>query len=638
MEAQQFKTQREVLDDASGSYPAEVTRGVVFVHGVGSQQRSMPLREQADPLIDWLRRWHEANDVKGFAVVSSALSYGVQLEGPARVRVHIPPYRLSPERRALSERAIADRAEETKEEQAPDDRPDKFGGQNWVMTEAYWAGHLAAPSFKEMIGWARQAYSLAIERLWRLQTERSLRSSEPIVIHRTGRRDQAALRSGLAVGIEAFSGFLVAGLYLVAGVLLIPFLLVLFLIAQLPIPAVEEFILIRLLRPLLVEGVGDFYTYLHDDVQALHMRRSVEEAVHWLVKEEGCHEVIVVSHSGGALLAHDALGTRTGDAEFCYHEVPELENVSALVTVGAGLNNAWTPGFGPDPARRLTDPLCKHTYWVDAWAAYDPVCGDAIEDPHARGPWHDKPREEIKMTNGLNVITDHGSYWTNEEQYAPRIAQLVESPGSRHESRFWDPVRTEWSERRRDRVTTLVAWRDIALFAFGGAVVARWLDGRIAREGSAALEIAAQLPVIGGFVSGVMQAASSVPQLVQLAGATATGVAVWAIVAVVAYMVIIRPVYEPWARRDGRASIAPVVAPKSQWGTIAVFTLAVLAAIGVVAYGIVTVSLNEITFWSAANILFAALIWITVWSTAVPKIQGPHPYRATAAQPATQTA
>src|SRR6185503_11820169 len=75
--------------------------GVVFVHGVGSQSQSSALREQADPLIRWLRDWHadtakESGATTGgkFTVVESVLSYGAVIDAPAHVRLHIPAYSL----------------------------------------------------------------------------------------------------------------------------------------------------------------------------------------------------------------------------------------------------------------------------------------------------------------------------------------------------------------------------------------------------------------------------------------------------------------------------------------------------------------------------------------------------------------
>lgn len=38
--------------------PSHVTRGLLFVHGVGSQRQSDMLLNAGNPLLEWLTRWY----------------------------------------------------------------------------------------------------------------------------------------------------------------------------------------------------------------------------------------------------------------------------------------------------------------------------------------------------------------------------------------------------------------------------------------------------------------------------------------------------------------------------------------------------------------------------------------------------
>ncbi|HET8567734.1 MAG TPA: hypothetical protein VFM93_01955 [Candidatus Limnocylindria bacterium] len=612
MTVQQLEVQRNVLGAKARAHRAAERIGVVFVHGAGSQPRSSTLRRNADPLIRWLRRWHEERRLE-LTVVSSLLSYGAEIDGPARIHLRIPDYELSPERGRLGIRATERRPEAERPIDLRAGR--RFRSQTWVLTEGWWAQRIAAPTFLTMLGWAFRAGALTFRRLVAQFVEQ-----DPTVVYRSGTGIERARRTTLAHAVERLSDVLVLALYWVVALLITPVVGLLYLIAQLPIPGLEERIVLRLLRPLLIDSIGDFYTYLHDEPQALHARRSVEEAVSWLVDREECEQVILVAHSTGTVVSYDVLGRRDPSPER-RHDVPALEKVRALVTSGSVLSRAWDKGMGPEPALRLRDPLCDHVRWVDIWAPYDLVTGGPTKGP---GPPHRDPDESIRITNSLDLLRDHSGYWDNDEEYQPRIAQLIESPAERHASRFWDPLRTAWAVRRRDRVTTLVAWRIAGMAAFGAAILSRSLDGRIAAEGSALLDLAEPLPIVGGVIAGLRDlfATLSTPPSVEAGAAFAVGALAWALASLLLYLAVVRVVFEPWDARDRALAIAPHVAPSGQTAEIVLRTAPVLAALASLAYAVAAVRLAGVTF--AGLVLLAALFiaWWWSWIAVVPRLRG----------------
>src|SRR5438552_18345032 len=90
--------------------------------------------------------------------------------------------------------------------------------------------------------------------------------------------------------------------------------------------------------------------------------------------------------------------------------------------------------------------------WINVWSAYDPVSGGRLRVPDGIR----LPDEQFEVTNWMNVILDHGGYFSNREEFLSRLAQELESPGARPPSRFLAQYGEEgWRERRRGRRPTL---------------------------------------------------------------------------------------------------------------------------------------------------------------------------------------
>ncbi len=239
---------RQAVEQHLIAQTAGATRvGVVFVHGIGQQSESSTVREFGGPLLHWLQEWHQRRD-GDLCVASSDLTYGELAERPARFSLELAAIEGHP-------------------------------AQTWILAEAWWAARLSAPNLDEMTWWGLKSAVV-----------RCLRLAELVV---TSFRN---IRSPKDV-IELVSSFLLFLGYVAAAILSIPLILGLFVLAQIPGPVEQA---VMGLRSFFLDQIGDFYTFMWDDIQAVHIRGSVAAAIHFLVDKRKCERIAVVAHSQGS--------------------------------------------------------------------------------------------------------------------------------------------------------------------------------------------------------------------------------------------------------------------------------------------------------------------------------------------------
>jgi hypothetical protein len=263
----------------------------------------------------------------------------------------------------------------------------------------------------------------------------------------------------------------------------------------------------------------------------------------------------VVAHSGGALVSFETLLDPA-------YLGPEYR-VDKLVTLGQGLGLAWRLAADPDvreiaPGHRLVGNLAKarpDLRWVDFWASYDPAPAGPLpsrggaaavaaaerdagpqvaavvetgegaggESWLVRSDVGTKPAvvsaaiasvtgkrppvievESRPVTNEMNVLTDHGGYWANDEGFLiPLVRHIDAAIGPAEKSRFyvqrrWRTLRIIW---RVQRVAALATWdwlcsigAMLSIAALGGAA----LLGRNQRLAAAGDGVAAAWSFIPG--------------------------------------------------------------------------------------------------------------------------------------------
>ncbi len=569
--------------------PAPV--GVVFVHGIGSQSQSSTLREFAAPLLEYLREWHAARGMPDWQPDAAELSYGGMLNGPARVFLGIPSHTQG---------------------------DTTWPARRFIFAEAWWAARLDPPPLDRMIAWSART-------LWRVIRTLFAQMSRRIQFL-VGRGGSSASDPGpLAALGEVLSavGFIVA--YVVAAILGYVVLLPLLVLAHIPIREVQEFVLVKMLKPFLVENIGDFATYIDDEVQALNIRTAVGDAIRSLV-DLGCEDVCVVAHSQGALVAFD------GVCAVGRQDPAAAAHIRKLITFGGALNRAFAePGCPP----RLRGTLPSHIFWLDVWSQYDPVAGGYLRRPPGAAPlvnpspelrqrmgWSDRFDGPLpdQVTNSMNPLLDHGGYFHNPEQFVNRVLAEVEDPSAYYKtSRFFfrgDAPRSSDARRvyrRRTRISALAWWRLWAIGTLG--VTLLWRGA--ARLGADGAGLSAQLAAVPGHelvtapgklfdgLGMVLDAlASRLVALGALAGTidairtwwsgTAWGDLILASLVLAAafaalYWILLRTLYRPWDERERREAVAETLPPDRlrpltslarSLAVIGAFVLATLIAVG----------------------------------------------------------
>jgi hypothetical protein len=512
--------ERQAVEQHLMSQTAGATRvGVVFVHGIGQQSESYTVREFGGPLLHWLQEWHKRRDLD-LCVASSDLTYGEAAERPARFTVDL---------------------------RAAEGHP----AQTWILAEAWWAARLSAPNLDEMTWWGLKSAVV-----------RSLGLAEVVVA------SFRKLPGSPKAIIEVVSSLLLFIGYVSAAVLSVPLILALYVLAQIPGPVEQA---VMGLRNFVQDQIGDFYTFMWDDIQAVHIRSSVAAAIHFLVEKRQCERIAVIAHSQGTVVAYDALCSGAVLPE-------DLARVKTFVTFGSALNNAWDRRLIPARTCRLRESLPATMHWINVWSAYDPVAGGELRTPSHIRP----PDEDIEVTNWMNVILDHGGYFVNREEFWSRIAQEIESPRDRPRSRFF-PEHGEdgWRARRRDRVLTLVTWRVVAILAFAAGVIVRIrTSDRLRADGEAAWAWLMTLPIVGGVVTFIDQHALWLVGGERL-GARLLGIGFWLAVLGAAYVGISWLAFASWHDNAGQRSTGRGHPPASQRAIIIVSSIAMFFAIAV---------------------------------------------------------
>src|SRR4029079_3371496 len=100
--------------------------------------------------------------------------------------------------------------------------------------------------------------------------------------------------------------------YVVIGVAGYALLLPLIVLAQVPVPAFQNFIVVTFFKQFLQYNASELRVYYQDEIQAANMRRRVADGVDWLTRPVsqgggGCGSVTIVAHSGGSWVAHGML-------------------------------------------------------------------------------------------------------------------------------------------------------------------------------------------------------------------------------------------------------------------------------------------------------------------------------------------
>jgi len=488
-----------------GAAPKGARRtGVVFVHGIGTQVARETLFDWARPIIDVLGEWRREYD-----------------------RSHADaPIGENP----VGSASVSDPSNPWIEVDVP-----KFGDRDreqWLFTEAYWAGDVRPPSFaaaaryllRQIPGIAsgiadgygvreplrRKRLNALIER-YEADPDPTVRSRvDEIRLSLSSRWritdfldsvwQQPVVRAFLA-GMGTVTALTALGIYSA--------------LHAIPIGAIRKRVEIAMADMFIVDWFGDLPVILDDQSQSAAIRTRLVERVQWL-HERGCEDVVLIAHSGGTIVSFATLLRNDHDA----FTVAKLVTLGEAIKLGWRLEDEskdWVPGNSVRGNVRLNHPDLK---WVDIWASYDPApSGELVEREGspliAVERFSDNPEdprihvESRPVTNFMHLGLDHGGYWANDEGFLiPLIRHLDDPNGDGSASRFYrNPLdRTVRTERRRRRVALLLAWRWTAL-AFGiAAVIVAALRTSLSEAGDAVAGVFGLLPgheLVSGTIDGI---------------------------------------------------------------------------------------------------------------------------------------
>ena len=632
---------------AAAAAPAEspiATRtGVVFVHGIGTQGPGETFLDWSAPIVELLTDWRTARD------------------GPAGA----PPVEglADPVRRA--EFSFNAASQPYLELSIPSDGD--VAASTWVVTEAWWASDIRPPDIGRVIDYLRRRMGTLVTGIVTGYRDRAPRlvviandaalvdaAKLPRSWRLIDRLDQA---QATAFGARPI-GWAIAG----AGTLA---LIGYDLLRRIPIGALQDFAVRKMVDNFLVDWFGDLPVLIDDPVQSANVRARLAGAIRRL-RDDGCDAIVLVAHSGGALVSFETL------LDPAYLDL----RVDKLVTLGQGLGLAWRLAADPEvheipPGSRLVGDLAAvrpDLRWVDVWASYDPAPAGplptrgglfesadesaAIVDTGQPGeePWLIRKEartsddsvaafveasaldpgarrivvESRPVTNEMNVLTDHGGYWANTEGFlVPLIRHLDAARGEATASRFYrDPAaRTRRIVWRRQRVAALAAWGWLcSLTALATVAVLVVLgvvgDPRLAAAGDALAAAWSLVPghqVISGPIDGIGALVQGMADSVGLGDVTAWlasfGPALLAVGFTVLLFYVVANIgasrWHAWDARERRAMLPeiPILPDRSRAAAQSIALVGGLAGLILATFGFGIAMVLVITVSGVAGIL-----------------------------------
>ncbi|MGD0123409.1 MAG: hypothetical protein ABSC46_12720 [Candidatus Limnocylindrales bacterium] len=426
--------------------------GIVFVHGIGDQQASGTLLEWSGPMADLLTDWRRDHDMPGDPVVRS--DYDLVGARLPYVELEVNEYAGHP-------------------------------AQTWVLTEAWWAQSTRPPTLPAMIKYTLRALGpilrgvnggyRVLARRWSRRTEiaRGYAYREHGYQHgRLVKESLSGRRHDWIYWLDMWQMHLtyvaVPAIYLVSYLALLlydPF-------RRIPIKALQDSATLKSIDYKLTKWFGGLPNVSEDKIQAANVRTRLVNAVRGL-RAQGCSRIVVVAHSGGAVVSFETL------CDPVYADEP----VDKLITLGEGLGLAWrieeTRRGLPGDSRLRGDlrALRPKLRWVDFWSTYDPAPAGPISP--SRGVKLVRHQSRVTV-NRMSLLEDHGAYWDNDEDFLIPLLQNIDTPaGQASDSRFFRDsslmtVRSAW---RRSRVAVLALWRWIAAVAAAIPLVVTTVTG-----------------------------------------------------------------------------------------------------------------------------------------------------------------
>ncbi|MBA3342317.1 MAG: hypothetical protein H0W30_17565 [Gemmatimonadaceae bacterium] len=250
--------------------------GVLFVHGIGQQQRGQTLRQCEESTCTWLSQWLGSTIVLDREHACRTAAPSSDPTAPAFAHLY---FKASDSKECLS---------------------------HWLFAESWWAESFEVPQYRDVARWGISILP------WSVLAAFGDRLRAIVHQHRfAGLPAPPTLSQRRRLAIAQLPEFLTT-LLLCGVVLPIAFA------AQIAVLATILVGKMRLLRwsvvrvqRLLSEVVGDTYALLQSDVSFRKMVDQVRKDLRWL--SDRCDAVVVVAHSQGSAVTHEALRTERSE-------------------------------------------------------------------------------------------------------------------------------------------------------------------------------------------------------------------------------------------------------------------------------------------------------------------------------------
>ena len=615
----------ERIASVPGPTPVDQRRtGVVWVHGIGTQQPRDSLFDWTRPIIDVFTEWRRQYDrdhpeaTIGENPVGSA---SVSDPANAWIELDIPAY-------ADRERA------------------------QWLFTEAYWAADVRPPSFGAASSYLLGRLPGIVKGIALGYGERERRRGVRLKrLHHDHLGDPRLAELDLALSgrwqitdrldelwqarpIRLVLMLIASGLGVVA-------LGIYSLLHAIPIPPIQKRLEIAAADTFIVEWFGDLAVILDDQAQAAAIRTRLLERVRWL-REQHCEDIVLLAHSGGTVVSYATL-LRYPTADF---------DVAKLITLGEAIKLAWRleqetgdwdPGNSFRGDLKATHP---HLRWVDIWASYDPApsgamaeadgCPLVLVDKLGQRPRDPRMHVESRpVTNFMHLAQDHGGYWSNDEGFLIPVIRHIDDPrGNGDGSRFFSDAldRTLRTERRRRRVALLLVWRWTGFAAAAAAVaglIAGVPDARATGDSFAGVWtllpghelVSGAVDGIGGAISVVLRAVGAT-SLVDAAGSAGPSL-LGALVPIAAVAAIYLRGVGSWYAHDALERKAIRGERLGPAGLPSARSEAFLVIGGLIAVIVAS--------WTASGVIVAMLIVATAVAAGIVRLAGRQPAHAASA-------
>jgi hypothetical protein len=292
--------------------------GVLFIHGIGEQERGQTLVNMAEPTVEWIDSWlKNIPHAWPFSVWTDAEKmpeqYRKYAHGEAKIKrsVLLPANPNTPPHIQLElTTSNSGRTHSTTH------------NSTWVLAESRWAASFPPPNSREVIGWTMKFMPWVVTSLFfKSRTFRSINSlssrswDSTFFVQMTL---MAAYYFGLLL-IALVSSPAILGLdLLMATILLFTFI---------PIPAIQQYVSWLLLK--IAAIIGDSYIFAKSDMRQEAVITKVLDDLTWL--ERRCSNITIVAHSQGAAVAYYALQRKLRT------DTIQDQKIRLLVTFGSGL-------------------------------------------------------------------------------------------------------------------------------------------------------------------------------------------------------------------------------------------------------------------------------------------------------------